>query len=407
MALRLAAPLLDLDAQLGKLGADFVGVGFLAVALVDGDEEGDFRRLGVADGLLRLRHDRVVRRHNDDGEVGDLCTAGTHGRESLVTRGVDEGHPRTVLQLDAVRTDVLRDAAGLTVDDIGVADVVEQGGLSVVDVAHDRDDWWAGDEVVLAVHFHIDGLLHFCGDKVHAIAKLFGDDADGLFVQALVDRNHHAQRHAGGNDLVDGDVHHRGQFRGCHKFGQLQRMRRFHLCELLALGTFGLGVALGAAGLRTGLGLLAFAQTGERFLDLLLDVLVGNLLAGCAGDGATALAGLLSSGFHIHLGDALPLPLFSGCGGFLLDGQFNLAHDGRSSELFRFGPNHFSRWRWCFGSFCRLLVLGRRSRWGCWRRNCFGCGFLRSGFRFLGGRLFGLLLRRDRVEVHFADHLHI
>ena len=42
--------------------------------------------------------------------------------------------------LDLVGADVLGDPAGLAGDDVGVADLVEQRGLAVVDVAHDRDD---------------------------------------------------------------------------------------------------------------------------------------------------------------------------------------------------------------------------------------------------------------------------
>ena len=44
-----------------------------------------------------------------------------------------------------VGTDVLRDAAVLARDDVGVADRVEQLGLAVVDVTHDGDDRRAGD----------------------------------------------------------------------------------------------------------------------------------------------------------------------------------------------------------------------------------------------------------------------
>jgi hypothetical protein len=38
-----------------------------------------------------------------------------------------------------IGADMLRDAAGLARDDIGLADRVEQRGLAVVDMAHDRD----------------------------------------------------------------------------------------------------------------------------------------------------------------------------------------------------------------------------------------------------------------------------
>ena len=39
-----------------------------------------------------------------------------------------------------VGADVLGDATGLAGDDVGLADLVEQQGLAVVDVAHDGDD---------------------------------------------------------------------------------------------------------------------------------------------------------------------------------------------------------------------------------------------------------------------------
>ena len=53
--------------------------------------------------------------------------------------------------VDLVGADVLRDAAGLARDDLGLADRVEQRRLAVVDVAHDRDDRRALDEVLVGV----------------------------------------------------------------------------------------------------------------------------------------------------------------------------------------------------------------------------------------------------------------
>ena len=52
---------------------------------------------------------------------------------------------------DLVGADVLGDAAGLARGDLGLADRVEQRRLAVVDVAHDRDDGRALDEVVVGV----------------------------------------------------------------------------------------------------------------------------------------------------------------------------------------------------------------------------------------------------------------
>jgi hypothetical protein len=50
-----------------------------------------------------------------------------------------------------VIADVLRDPAGRTGDDLGLANRVEQRCLAVVDVAHDRDDRRTIDQVLLDV----------------------------------------------------------------------------------------------------------------------------------------------------------------------------------------------------------------------------------------------------------------
>ena len=71
-------------------------------------------------------HHIVVGGNDDNGDVGDLCTASTHGGERFVTGGVEEGDRTAIFEADIVGTDVLCDAAGLTGDDVGVANVVEQ-----------------------------------------------------------------------------------------------------------------------------------------------------------------------------------------------------------------------------------------------------------------------------------------
>ncbi len=92
----------------------------------------------MVDRLDRLRHDAVVGGDHQHDDVGGVGTTGTHLRERGVTRGVEE-RDRAVLVHHLVGADVLGDATGLTVDDVGAADVVEQRGLAVVDVTHHGD----------------------------------------------------------------------------------------------------------------------------------------------------------------------------------------------------------------------------------------------------------------------------
>ena len=148
--LGVAAPLGRLQAALGHLGAHAGRVRALLVDLVDRDDDRHLGRLGVVDRLVGLRLHAVVGGDDDHRDVGDLRAAGAHGGERLVARGVEEGD-RLAVVVDLVGADVLGDAAGLARDDLGLADRVEQRRLAVVDVAHDRDDRRALDEVLVGV----------------------------------------------------------------------------------------------------------------------------------------------------------------------------------------------------------------------------------------------------------------
>ena len=64
-----------------------------------------------------------------------LAPRAAHQGEGFVARRVEEGD-LAGLCLDLIRADVLRDAAGLSFGDLGGADGVEQGRLSVVHVTH-------------------------------------------------------------------------------------------------------------------------------------------------------------------------------------------------------------------------------------------------------------------------------
>ena len=86
-----AAVLLGDQAVLGELPADLGRVGAFLVDLVDRHHDRHLGRLGVVERLDRLRLHAVVGRDDEDRDVGDLGTTGTHGGERLVARGVDEG----------------------------------------------------------------------------------------------------------------------------------------------------------------------------------------------------------------------------------------------------------------------------------------------------------------------------
>src|SRR6476620_1351161 len=202
-----AAVLLGHEVVLGQLLAHLRGVGALEGDLVDRDHDRHIRRLGVVERLDGLRHHAVVSGDDEDRDVGDLGTTGTHGGERLVARGVDEGDRAVdalVHLVDLVVSFVVAAATGLTAGDILVADGVEQAGLSVVDVAHDGHDRRTRLEVLVLLaldarlQVDVEGveellLLLLGGDDLDVVAELGAEQLEGVLVQRLRGRGHLAE----------------------------------------------------------------------------------------------------------------------------------------------------------------------------------------------------------------------
>ena len=286
---RLAAVLLGDQTVLGELAADLVRVGALLVDLVDRHDDRHIGRLGVVEGLNGLGHDAVVGGHHQDGDVGHLGTAGTHGREGLVTGGVDEGD-RTILvvQVDAdlIGTDGLGDAPGLAGDDVGGADRVQQLGLTVVDVSHDRDHRGPRHEVgvvLIGLEVDVEGLqqlsvLVLGRDDLDVVAQLGAQEGEGVLVEGLGSRGHlteveqHGHQGRGGGVDLLGQVGERRALAHTHRGGAVTARdndtadrRRALLLELLALGPLGLASPRGATATSEGaLGGAAATATTAR-----------------------------------------------------------------------------------------------------------------------------------------------
>ena len=216
--------------RVGELLDDLRGVGLGLVDLVDGDDDRHVGGAGVVDGFEGLGHDAVVCCDDDDDDVGDLGSAGTHAGEGLVARGVEEDDLATeggrvgLGDFDLVGADVLGDAAGFAAGDVGGADGVEQRGLAVVDVAHDRDDWRADDLDHAGGVFEeaFDGFvleLLFDGDDGGVGAELAGDVFDQLAFEGLVDGDEDALHQEGGDQVLAANVELFGEVLDADAFG--------------------------------------------------------------------------------------------------------------------------------------------------------------------------------------------
>ena len=308
------APRLHQIVHLRELLLDVVGVGVGLVDLVDGEDHRHACGLRMVDGLDRLRHDAVVGRHDDDRDVRYGGTAGTHGREGFVARRIEE-RDLLAVELDTVRTDVLRDTPGLAFDDVGFADVVQQRGLTVVDVSHDRDDRRTGHEVFLLVFaLVVDGLLDLDRDKFDLVAELLGDHDERFGVEALVDGDHQSQVHAGRDDLRGRHVHHRRQLAHGHELRDFEGRAFLFLAFELFVHTLGNGVAF----ILAVFGTLAFGTLGRQacqgVLYLLRNLLVAHFGAydrlGCGL--AFVFVAAAFARFGLVLGAGTVLPALSG-----------------------------------------------------------------------------------------------
>src|SRR5664280_2178500 len=199
---RVAAVLLGDEAILGQLAANLGRVRSLLVDLVDGHHDRDLGGLGVVERLDRLRLHPVVGRDDQHHDVGGLGAAGAHCGEGLVARRVDEGdQPFLAGDLGAhlVGPDVLGDPARLAFGHPGGPDGVEQLGLAMVDVTHDRDHRRPGDQldvvVVVAAELEVEPLQQLAvlvlrTDDRHLIAELYAEQLQGL-IRAGLGRGHH------------------------------------------------------------------------------------------------------------------------------------------------------------------------------------------------------------------------
>ena len=187
-----AAPIFTDEAVFCQLLHDVFRISAFLIDFVDSDDDGDASRFGMVNRFDGLRHDTVVSCDDEDSNICDLGTAGTHGRESFVTRCIHEGDLLALIA-DLISPDMLRNAAGFVAGDIGLADSVEEARLAVVDVAHDGDDRRTSLEGFRRINdfFDFRRIFRRCFFR-DSDAEFIGNKGRRLKIQFLVDCRHDA-----------------------------------------------------------------------------------------------------------------------------------------------------------------------------------------------------------------------
>ena len=292
----IAAPVLGDDAVLGQAFHHALGVCGGLIHLVHCHDNLDICSLGVVDGLDGLGHDAVVGSNHQNCNIGHVGTAGTHGGERLVARGIQEGD-EAVVDLDLICTDGLRDAAGLACGNVGLADGIQNTGLAVVNVAHNADHRGTLHQILLRILFLreqalLDGHMHLVLDLC---VELLRQQGCGIKVDHVVDGVHLAHLHELGNDLAGLLLQAGSQLTDGDLIGDEDlQLRIAGLFQLDALQTLELGLALALLELLA----LALAALGE----LLLVALGGGLAAvlGVLGGSQIVVTGIEAIHVHVH-----------------------------------------------------------------------------------------------------------
>ena len=249
------------------------------VYLIDRENNRHAGRRGMVDRLHGLRHHVIVRRDDDNRNIRHLRAPGTHGGKRLMTRRIQERDATPVRKFHVISADMLRDTTRLAGDDVRVADIIQQRGLTVVHVSHHGHDRWTGHPILLVILFliRVDRLHDIRAHVLGLETELLRHDINRLRIQTLVDGNHDTDAHARADDLRNRDVHHIREVVRRDELRQLQYLALLLLqLHQLVLALDG-GVTLIATVFSAFIRLAVLArQACQGLLDLLLYILLAH-----------------------------------------------------------------------------------------------------------------------------------
>ena len=196
----LAAPLFGDDAVLRKFLTYALGVRAILIDLVHRNNNRHVCRFRVVDCLDGLRHNAVIGRNNQDDNVGDLRTAGTHCRKRLVTRGIDERN-LMIHQIDHRSADMLRNAARFACRNARMTNGIKQRRLAVVNVTHNGNNGRTWLQIFIGIV--VDHCVFFFG-RYHAalLIQVIGNKLNQVITHRLREREHLTQHEQALDDFV-------------------------------------------------------------------------------------------------------------------------------------------------------------------------------------------------------------
>ncbi|MNZ91367.1 hypothetical protein D3C78_1103490 [compost metagenome] len=148
----ISAPLFRHESVFSQFLLHFIRI---SIRLIDFVYRYDNRQsccFGMVNSLNRLRHDTVIGCYDDNRNICKLCTTSTHCCKCFVTRSIQECNLFTV-DFNLISTDMLSNTASFSACNIRRTNSIKQCRLTMVNVAHNRNNWWALQQIRLFIHF--------------------------------------------------------------------------------------------------------------------------------------------------------------------------------------------------------------------------------------------------------------
>ena len=100
----------------------------------------------MIDSLYSLWHNTIICCYYQDSNISRLGTSHTHSGKCLMSRCIKEGDFSSV-DLNNRSTNMLCDTASLSGSYIGLADCIQKGCFTMVNVTHYTDYRWSGNHI--------------------------------------------------------------------------------------------------------------------------------------------------------------------------------------------------------------------------------------------------------------------
>lgn len=149
----------------------------------------------MTDSFNCLRHNAVIGSNHQNNDVSNLGTTGTHFRKGLMPRRINKSYLVSGRHRNLIRTDMLGNAARLFGRNVGFAQSIQQGCLTMVNVSHNRNHRRTRQQIIRFV-FGSQSLFDIAlGNALELVPEILNNQLSRIGVNRLINRCHNPETH--------------------------------------------------------------------------------------------------------------------------------------------------------------------------------------------------------------------